>query len=73
MASQKPPVAFVIKVTLIGFVVEPDAAGFEPSLPPHALISSAAAPRTASALNRVDTCCAPLCWTERPHLGVRSL
>src|SRR3954454_2302664 len=48
MASQKPPVAFVRRVTLIfswaAPLLDPDGAAVPPLLPPHAVMSIAPAP-----------------------------
>src|SRR3954451_10347135 len=73
MASQKPPVAFVSRVTLIfsgaAALPLPDDAAAPPLLlpPPHAVRSIAPAPSAASAFSRVDMCCPFL--SGLPHVS----
>ena len=65
MASQKPPVALVRRVTLIFSLAAPlplpDGAAVPPSLLLHAVMSIAPAPSTTNAFSRVDMCVAPSC------------
>src|SRR6476620_11296131 len=73
MASQKPPVALVRRVTLIfAFAALADGAADDAAddaadgaaVPPpllHAVISIAAAPSATNAFSRVDMCVAPSC------------